>query len=106
MLRRRQKQKLFSTVCSILINLYIKLFKSCFQILRKTFSFVLNRIGHYVNHDTTASEPISPKDRLEICIYGLRFYDYYQATVEMTGNGLATVHCIIQEVCTVIVSKL
>ena len=81
-------------------------FQVMFPNPKKTFSFILNQIGHYVNHDTTASEPISPKERLEICIYGLRFYDYYQTTVEITGNGLATVHCITQEVCTVIVSKL
>ena len=63
-------------------------------------------IGHYLTHDTTASGPISPKERLEICLYGLSFCDYYQTTAETTGNRLTTVQCITHEVCTKIVSKL
>ena len=72
----------------------------------KSFNFILNRIGHYLTHDTTASEPISLKERLEICVYGISFCDYYQTTAETTGNVLTTVRYITQEVCTVIVSKL
>lgn len=61
-------------------------------------------IGHYLTHDTTASGPISPKERLEICLYGLSFCDYYHTTAETTGNRLTTVQCITHEVRKVFVS--
>ena len=123
-LRRGQKQKLFITLCSALISLCRKQkvkrnrrvrrferncderFKSCFRISRKTFNFILNRIGHHLTHDTTAEEPISPQERLGICLYRLSRGDYYHTIAEMTGRGLTTVQCITQEVCKVIVSNL
>ena len=134
-LRRRQKQKLFITLCSALISLCRKQkvkrnrrvrrfeqncgwfqkvwnaydnkpFKSCFRISRETFNFILNRIGHHLTHDTTAEEPISPQERLGICLYRLSRGDYYHTIAEMTGRGLTTVQCITQEVCKVIVSNL
>ena len=46
-------------------------FKTCFRISRETFNFILNRIGHHLTHDTTAEEPISPQERLGICLYRL-----------------------------------
>ena len=119
-LRRGQKQKLFITLCSALISLCRKQkvkrnrrvrrferncyerFKSCFRISRKTFNFILNRIGHHLTHDTTAEEPISPQERLGICLYRLSRGDYYHTIADMTGRGLTTVQCITQEVCKVI----
>ena len=85
-----------------------ELFQSCFRISRETFNFILNRIGHHLIHDTTAEEPISPQERLRICLYR-RWGDYYQTSAEMTGRGMTTVlidyiDCITQEVCEVIVS--
>ena len=81
-------------------------FKSCCRISRETFNFILNRIGHHLTHDTTAEEPISPQERLGICLYRLSRGDYYHTIAEMTGRGLTTVQCITQEVCKVIVSNL
>ena len=133
-LKRRQKQKLFITLCSALTSLCKKQkvernrrvrrfelicgcfqkfwntddderFKSCFLISRETFNSILNR-GHHLTHDTTAEEPISPQERLGICLYRLSRGDYYHTIAEMTGRGLTTVQCITQEVCKVIVSNL
>ena len=99
-LRRRQKQKLFITLCSALISLCRKQkvkrnrrvrrsewncgwfqkvwniydderFKSCFRISRETFNFILNWIGHHLTHDTTAEEPTLPQERLGIRLYRL-----------------------------------
>ena len=118
-LRRRQKQKLFITLCSALISLCRKQkvkrnrrvrrfeqncgwfqkvwnayddkpFKSCFRISRETFNFILNRIGHHLTHDAKAEEPISPQERLGICLYRLSRGDYYHTIAEMTGCGLTT----------------
>ena len=131
----RRRQKLFITLCSALISLCRKQkvkrnrrvrrfeqncgwfqkvwnaydnkpFKSCFRISRETFNFILNRIGHHLTHDTTAEEPISPQERLGICLYRLSRGDYYHTIAEMTGRGLTTVQCITQEVCKGIVSNL
>ena len=81
-------------------------FKSCFQISRETFNFILNRIGHHLAHDTKAEESILPQKRLGICLYRLNWCDYYHIISEMTGHGLTTVQCITQEVGKVIVSNL
>ena len=134
-LSRRQKQKLFITICRALISLCRKekvkrnrrmrrfernckwfqkvwniyddeCFKSCFRISRETFNFILNQIGHHLTHDTTSEESISPQERLGICLYRLSRGDYYHTIAEMTGRGLATVQSITQEVCKVIVINL
>ena len=66
----------------------------CFWILRETFNFILNRIGHHPTHDTTDEEPILPQERLLICLYRLNWSHYYHVIAEMTGPGLTTVQCI------------
>ena len=81
-------------------------FKSCFRISRETCTFILNRIGVHLTHNTTAEEPISPQERLGIFLYRLSRGDYYHTIAEMTGHGLTTAQCITQEVCKVIVSNL
>ena len=81
-------------------------FKSCFQISREAFNFILNRTGHHLAHDAQAEEPILPQKRLGICLFRLNWCDYYHVISEMTGRGLTTVKCITQEVGKVIVSKL
>ena len=81
-------------------------FKSCFRISRETFNFILNWIRHHLTHDTTFGEPISPQERLGICLYRLSRGDYYHIIAETAGRGFTTVQCITQEVCKVIVSNL
>ena len=71
-------------------------------------NFILNRIGHHLTHDTTAEEPISPQERLGICLCRLGRCDYYHTSEEMAGCALTAVlidyiDYITQEVCKVIV---
>ena len=72
-------------------------FKSCCRISRETFNFILNRIGHHLTHDTTAEEPISPQERLGICLYRLSRGDYYHTIAEMTGRGLTTYSALLEK---------
>ena len=74
-------------------------------------NFILNRIGHHLTHDTTAEEPISPQERLGICLCRLGRCDYYHTSSEMAGCALTAVlidyiDYINLEVCKVIVSNL
>ena len=66
----------------------------------------LNHIEHHLEHETTAKQPISPKERLAKCLYRLSRGDYYYTITEMTGIGLSTIQNITNEVCSVIVSNL
>ena len=117
MLRRRQNQTLFLTICLSLISLYRKekvkqnrwvrrsygcfqkvwntcdneRIKSCFQMSTETF-FNLNWIGP---HDTTAKDRILLQQRLAICLYILSRGDYYH-----TITGLINVQCIWNEFVT------
>ena len=53
-----------------------------------------------------AEQPISPKKRLAIQLYGLSRGDYYCTTAGMTGHGFSTKQNITIEVCNAIVSNL
>ena len=66
----------------------------------------LNHTEHHLEHETTAKQPISPKERLAKCLYWLSRSDYYYTITEMTGIGLSTIQNITNEVCSVIVSNL
>ena len=77
---------------------------------QEKFHFKSNR-GHHLTHDTTAEEPISPQERLGICLCRLGRCDYYHTSSEMAGCALTAVlidyiDYINLEVCKVIVSNL
>ena len=78
-------------------------FKKTFRISRATFDFILSKIRHRLERETTAEEPISPECRLGICLYRLGRGDYLYTIAEMAGIGISTVSLIVSEVCEAIV---
>ena len=68
--------------------------------------FILSSVGHVLQRQTVTEEPISPEERLGICLYRLGRGDYYYTIAEMVGRGVATVSSIVQEVCSVLVEYL
>ena len=78
-------------------------FKKTFRISRATFDFILSKIRHRLERETTAEEPISPECRLGICLHRLGRGDYLYTITEMAGIGISTVSLIVSEVCEAIV---
>ena len=83
-----------------------KRFKQTFRISRATFCFILSRIEHHLQRQTLTEAPISPEERLGICLYRLGRGDYYFTISEMTGRGLSTVSSIVKEVSELLVEHL
>ena len=81
-------------------------FKKTLRVSRATFLFILSRVGHLLQRHTVTEEPISPEERLGICLYRLGRGDYYYTIAEMTGRGVSTVSSIVQEVSQVLVEHL
>ena len=81
-------------------------FKKTLRVSRATFQFILSHVGHVLQRQTVTEEPISPEERLGICLYRLGRGDYYYTIAEMVGRGVATVNSIVQEVCNVLVEYL
>ena len=76
------------------------------RVSRAIFNFISSRVGHVLQQQTVTEEPISPEERLGICLYRLGRGDYYYTIAEMVGRGVATVSAIVQEVCSVLVEYL
>ena len=74
-----------------------KRFKQTSRISRATFCFILSRIEHHLQRQTLTEAPISPEERLGICLYRLGRGDYYFTISEMTGRGLSTVSSIAKK---------
>lgn len=55
---------------------------------------------------TKSEDPISPEERLAICLYRLARGDYYFTISEMVGVGLSTVSTIVHEVSEAIVEEM
>ena len=81
-------------------------FKKTFRISRATFDFILEKIRHRLQRETKSKDPISPEERLAICLYRLARGDYYFTISEMVGRGLSTVSSIVHEVCEAIVEEM
>ena len=81
-------------------------FKKTFRVSRATFCFILSRVGHLLERQTLTEEPISPEERLGICLYRLGRGDYYYTIAEMVGRGVSTVSSIVHEVSEVLVDHL
>lgn len=81
-------------------------FKKTFRVSRGTFLFILSRIRHVLQKQTVTEEPISPEERLGICLYRLGRGDYYYTISEMVARGVSTVNTIVQEVSQVLVEYL
>ena len=81
-------------------------FKKTFRVTRRTFSFILQRIRSELQKQNVTEEPISPEERLGICLYRLGRGDYYYTIAEMVGRGLSAVNSIVLEVSKVLVEYL
>ena len=81
-------------------------FKTIFRVSRETFTNILGFIRDDLQREYLCETPISPEERLGICLYRLGCGDYYQTISELTGRGIATVRNITQEVSNLIVTKL
>ena len=64
-----------------------------------SFYFILSRVGNVLQRQTVTEEPISPEERLGICLYRLGRGDQYYTIAEMVGRGVATVSSIVLEIC-------
>ena len=81
-------------------------FKKTLRVSRARFNFILSRVGHVIQRPTVTEQPISPEERLGICLYRLGKGDYYYTIAEMVGRGIATVSSIVLEVCQVLAEYL
>ena len=81
-------------------------FKKTFRISRATFRYILDRIEPILARQTLTEDPISPDERLAICLYRLGRGDYYYTIAEMVGRGVSTVSSIVEEVSQVLVNHL
>ncbi len=81
-------------------------FKKTFRVSRVTFIYLLSKIRHKLERQHIAEVPISPEQRLGICLYRLGRGSYYYTIAEMSGLGISTVCSITQEVSQAIVDCL
>ena len=80
-------------------------FKKTFRISRATFRYILDRIEPILARQTLTEDPISPDERLAICLY-LGRGDHFYTIAEMVGRGDSTVSSIVEEVSQVLVNHL
>ena len=59
-------------------------FKTIFRVSRETFTNILGFICDDLQREYLCETPISPEERLGICLYRLGRGDYYQTTSELT----------------------
>ena len=59
-------------------------FKTIFRVSRETFTNILGFIRDDLHRDET---PISPEERLGVCLHRLGRGHYYQTVSELTGRG-------------------
>ena len=77
-------------------NKYFKARFKTFRISRATFQYILDRIEPILARQTLTEDPISPDERLAICLYRLGRGEYYYTIAEMVGRGVSTVSSIAQ----------
>ena len=81
-------------------------FKKTFRVTRKTFQNILQPIRRRLAKETINEEPVSPEERLAVCLYRLARGDYYHTISQMSGLGIATICNIVNEVSQAIVECL
>lgn len=81
-------------------------FKKTLRISRGTFLHILTYIRDRLIRENINEEPISPEERLAICLYRLGRGDYYHTISQMSGLGIATICNIVAEVSRALVSCL
>ena len=59
-------------------------FKTIFRVSRETFTNILGFICDDLQREYLCETPISPEERLGICLYRLGREDYYQTISELT----------------------
>jgi hypothetical protein len=91
---------------NVLKNYSDSRFKKTLRISRATFRYILERIEPVLARETLIEDPISPDERLAICLYRLGRGDYYYTIAEMAGRGVSTVTSIVDEVSQALVKYL
>ena len=81
-------------------------FKKTFRVSRKTFQNIFQPIRRRLAKETINEEPVSPEERLAVCLYRLARRDYYHTISQLSGLGIATVCNIVTEVSQAIVESL
>ena len=81
-------------------------FKKTYRISRVSFRYILDCIEHILARQTLTEDPISPEERLAICLYRLERGGYHYTITEMVGRGVSTVSSIVEEVSKVLVNHL
>ena len=81
-------------------------FKKTFRVNRCTFLYSLEKIRHDIERETGAEAPISPEQRLALCLFRLGGGDYFYTISQMTGFGTSTACIIASEVVKAIVDCL
>ena len=81
-------------------------FKKTFRVSKNTFAYLLTNIRHLLERQTLCEVPISPEQRLALCLYRLGRGDYFYTISEMTGLGASTVCAIVSEVSSALIECL
>ena len=77
---------------NVVWNIYTNArFKKAFMVNRCTFLYILEKIRHAIERETVAEVPISPEQRLALCLYRLGRGNYFYTISQMTGFGTSTV---------------
>jgi len=71
---------------------------------RKIVSYISGKIRHLLERETVAEQPVSPEERLAICLYRLGRGDYLYTIGEMSDLGTSTSYTIVSEVCQTLVN--
>ena len=69
------------------------------QSLQRNIFLHFGQIRHLPERETVTELPISPEERLAICLYRLGRGDYLHTIGEMSGLGTSTICSIVSEVC-------
>ncbi|XP_028400782.1 protein ALP1-like [Dendronephthya gigantea] len=78
-------------------------FKKTLRISRKTFQHILPPIRSRLERQNINEEPVTPEERLAICLYRLGRGDYYHTISQISGLGVSTERNIVCEVFLAIV---
>ena len=64
-----------------------------FRVSRKAFSYISGKIRHLLERETVAEQPVSPEERLAICLCRLGRGDYSYTIGEMSNLGTSMQLC-------------
>ena len=80
--------------------------KEAFRVSKKTFNYILSYIEADLQKAHMVECPISPAERLAICLFKLARGPYNFTMQEMVGHGESTIRQIVTEVCEAIQLRL